>query len=162
MVATTGEGRAGAAGPVGGAVAAVDGALVPGRSATHRPVTTSPASRTTARTTASQRRRGRPVPVGRFGRRLPIPWGLGAPRDHPQRPHHAVRSGPGWVAVAGCPPAGWRRARAGAAAGQAAEGPLGAAWRASAPAHVRRRHGPVRPPAPRGGGPWTPPARRRW
>src|SRR5215212_1820974 len=69
MVATTGEGRAGAAGPVGGAVAAVDGALVPGRSATHRPVTTSLASRTRARTTASQRRRGR------AGRRAPAAGG---------------------------------------------------------------------------------------
>ena len=59
--------------------------------------------------------------------------------------------------------AGSRRCRAwaGAAPGKAPEGPLVAIRRASSPAHVRRRHGPVRPLAPRCGAPGTPPARRR-
>ena len=67
--------------------------------------------------------------------------------------------------VAGLAVVRWDRGRCGAgpgsAAGQAPEGSLVAIWRAATPAHVGRRHGPVRPPAPRCGAPGTPPARRR-
>jgi hypothetical protein len=74
---------------------------------------------------------------------------------------------PGWVSAAGGTVAelvavGAGRFGAGASAGQAPEGSLVAGWRAAPPAHEGRRHGPVRPPAPPGGAPWTPPARRRW
>ena len=73
----------------------------------------------------------------------------------------APSPGPCWPGVV----VGWGggrcRAWAGSAAGQAPEGSLVPVWRAASPAHVRRRHGPVRPPAPRCGAPGRPPARRR-
>ena len=61
MVATTGDGCAGATDPGGAVVAAVLGAVeVRGRSATTRPVTASPATTTSARIAASHRRLGAP------------------------------------------------------------------------------------------------------
>src|SRR4029453_4828453 len=92
MVATTGEGRAGATGPGEAVVAGVLGAVeVRGRSATTRPVAASPAPTTSARIAAPPR-------PGAPGRPTTSGAGVAPP---PRRPGAVRRRPPAMAGAAG-------------------------------------------------------------
>ena len=111
MVATTGEGRAGATGPGEAVVAGVLGAVeVRGRSATTRPVAASPATTTSARIAATHRRLGAvrrrpPAMAGAAGTVTSVP----AARPSPSASSDGAPAPPGITRSGGAAPPGTTR-----------------------------------------------------